>query len=67
MSIVKNSTVLSDYEQDILYHLVELKYSLETVQKSLREAVLDMQRVAYHNNQINDITLKHEMECKNAI
>jgi hypothetical protein len=67
MSIVKNSTVLSDYEQDILYHLIELKYSLESAQQSLREAILDMQRASYHNNQINDITLKHEMECKDVI
>jgi hypothetical protein len=67
MCIVKNSTILSDYEQEVLYHLVELKYSLETAQQSLREAMLDMQRAAYHNNQINDITLKHEMECKDVI
>lgn len=67
MSIVKNSTTLSDYEQEVFYHLVELKYSLETAQKSLREAVLDLQRASYHNNQINDITLKHEEECEHAV
>jgi hypothetical protein len=47
--------------------LIELKYSLESAQQSLREAILDMQRASYHNNQINDITLKHEMECKDVI
>lgn len=67
MTYSKDDTTSSYYEQEILHNLVELKYSLDCAHRSLQEALADLRRASRHNDEINALTLKREMECCHAI
>jgi hypothetical protein len=55
MSFVKNSTLTSDLEKEILFHLSELRYHEENYYQSLAEAHGHLEKFRYHDKEINQL------------
>jgi hypothetical protein len=56
MLFAQNSTTTSDLEEEILFHISELRYHKENYEAALREAEYHLQKSNYHDLLISELT-----------
>lgn len=56
MSFAKNSINTSDFEEEILFHISELRYHQENYLLSLQEAQRHLKKSQEHDSLINKLT-----------
>ena len=58
----KNSTTLSNFEEEILYQISELRYHQHQIEESLKEAAYHLNKFKYHDQEINELTAKFDRQ-----